>query len=106
MLSHLTRTYKTFTKEEVLKPLLNRKYKNLFEMAVSLPNQGKGAMFYRKSWDEGCYYTITNIEFKDPRHGLARGIKYWKGKAFRKEEPIRGTLKLGTWQYTLPINSK
>ena len=105
MLSHLTRTYKTFTKEEVLKPLLKRKYKNLFELAASQPNSGIGAKFYRKSWPKGSYVTLTSIRFNDPRHGTAVGIKHWKGKPER-EQLIRGPLKLGIWRYTNENNSK
>jgi hypothetical protein len=99
MLRFLNRNYKTFTKEEVLKPFFNRSYKNLFEMAGKYKNQGIGLRFYRKTWPENTYFTLTRIKFDDMRHGKAWGILTWEGKTRDKEELIKSALKLGTWKY-------
>ena len=105
MIKWLARSYKVYTKEEVLKPFLNRSYKNLFEMAGNYRNNGIGLKFWRKSWPEDCYYTLTRIELHDMRHGKAWGIKTWKGIT-QHEEEIRSPLKLGTWVYANPKNIK
>ena len=99
MLAHLSRSYKIFTKEEVLKPFFNRGYKNLIEMAGSNKNKGVGLKFWRKSWPDNSYFTLTKIEFENARSGRAWGVLTWEGVSKAEEKEIRGVLKLGTWQY-------
>ena len=100
MIKWLARSYKTFTREEILKPFTNRPYKNLFEMAGSHKSLGVGFRFWRKTWPENSYFTITRVKLDDIRHGKAWGILTWKGVPSAKEEQIKSPLKLGTWQYS------
>lgn len=99
MFKWLARSYKVYTKEEILKPFFNRPYKNLIEMAGSKPNDGIGMKFFRKTWPENSYFQLTRIEFYDCRHGKAWGIKTWQGVSEDKERIIPSPLKLGTWLY-------
>mmetsp|Transcript_8475 Transcript_8475/g.12522 ORF Transcript_8475/g.12522 Transcript_8475/m.12522 type:complete len:101 (-) Transcript_8475:29-331(-) len=94
------RAFRTYTKEEIVKPLTGRYYKNLFELAAKYPEQGVGFKFWRKTWPENSYYTITRISFKDPRHGKAFGVLTWKGETKDHEEKVRSPLKLGVWNYS------
>jgi Mitochondrial 28S ribosomal protein S34 len=105
MYKWIARPFKVYTKEEVLKPFINRPYKNLFEMANSLKSQGVGVKFWRKTWPENSYYTITRIEYENIRNGRAWGILTWKGETATKEESIRSALKLGTWKHSSEKNA-
>lgn len=98
----ITRTYKIYTKEEVLKPMQGRSYKNLYEMAAQYRSQGVGFHFWRSTWPANSYYTITKMDFSDPRHGKAWGKLTWKGEESPKEEQIRSPLKKNTWRYKAP----
>ena len=100
MFKWIARYYKTYTKEEVLKPLINRPFKNLFEMASNHSTQGVGLKFYRKTWPSNSYYIITKIKFEDIRHGRAWGIKTWNGVTSTTEEEIRSPLKKGAWRFS------
>jgi len=88
-----------YTKEQVLKPLINRGFKNALEMLRSQPQYGVGAKLRKRTWTEDCYYTVTQVAFKDPRCGKVFGTLTWKGKAETEELRISGVTKLGTWKY-------
>ena len=103
-------TAATFTKEQVLKPLFGRSYKNVFEMVSGLPEFGVGAKLWRRTWKADCFYTVTKVDFKDPHHGKIYGIRTWKGKADTVDERIHGCQKLAAWKYQpkdpLPVKAK
>lgn len=101
MLTWVSRGFKTFTKEEVLKPYLGRSYKNLIEMAGNHPSQGVGMKFWRKTWPENSYYIVTKVTFDDARHGKVWGIRTWQGKTEEKERIVPSILKLGVWKYSI-----
>lgn len=88
-----------YTKEQVLKPLLNRGFKNAFEMLNPLPQFGVGAKLRKRTWSEDCYYTVTKVTYKDPRCGKLYGVLTWKGETEEEAKRISGGLKLGVWRY-------
>lgn len=92
-------TVTTFAKDAVLKPLKGRPYKNAFEMLSGLPQYGLGATLRRRTWKEDCFYTVTKVQFKDPRHGKVYGIKTWAGVQEEKERRIHGCQKLAAWRF-------
>lgn len=92
-------TAHVYTKEEVLKPLLNRGYKNAIEMLRGLPQYGVGAKLRKRTWGDDCFYTVTKVAFKDPRCGKVFGTLTWKGKSEVEAQRISGVTKLGTWKY-------
>ncbi|CAG9315861.1 unnamed protein product [Blepharisma stoltei] len=98
------RSYKIYTKEEILKPLIGRNYKSIFEICSQYRSQGVGFQFWRATWPADSYYIITRIEYSDPRHGKVWGIKTWKGLKSETEEQIRSSLKLGTWRHRIPAS--
>lgn len=100
MLKWVTRAYKIYTKEEIIKPFFGRSYKNLIEMIDSTESKGVGLKVWRKSWPENSYFTITKVKYKNMRVGDAWGVLTWQGKPEEKAKKIRGQLKLGTWQYS------
>ena len=106
MLARLSRSYKVFTKEEVLKPFSGRGYKNLFEMASGHQNKGVGLKFWRKTWPDNSYFTLTKVEYDNMRLGRAWGVLTWEGISATEEKEIRGALKLGTWQYKAQDNDE
>ena len=88
-----------FTKEEILKSCWTAGYMSLYQSCGQMPNHGVGAKFWRKTWPENSYWTLTQVDLKDPGHGKAFGKLTWKGVESDKIDRVRSPLKRGVWQY-------
>ena len=73
-------------------------------MASDQQNKGVGMKFWRKSWPENSYFTLTKVEWDNVRLGKAWGVLTWEGISEVQEKEIRGALKLGAWQYKAQEN--
>jgi hypothetical protein len=100
MLKWVTRSFKIYTKEEIITPFFGRSYKNLIEMVDENKAKGIGMKVWRKTWPENSYFIVTRVNYKNMRVGDAWGMLTWKGVKEEKPRKIRGALKLGTWQYS------
>ncbi|PKA66916.1 hypothetical protein AXF42_Ash003573 [Apostasia shenzhenica] len=83
-----------------------RKKKNLFDVALFLPNWGIGYKMAKNHWRD-VYYKITKINlYKDGRHGKAWGIRYKAGlPSSDASVKISGVNKPG-WRYLRDTNKK
>lgn len=97
----MKRGYKTFTREEVLKPLVSRRYWNLFEKANKYRNGGVGLKFWMKGWPEDSYIIIKKIHYETPRSGTVWADGYWESE-YKGEIEVKDALKLRLWKHEDP----
>ena len=76
--------------------------RNLIELLMRFPKNGKGMRVYRKSWPENCYWQIWSTHMTSEKTARIYGVKYWNGKLISQSiDKINGANKRGIWQYDI-----
>ena len=76
--------------------------RNLFELVMRFPKNGKGMKAYRRHWPENSYWEIWSVKPTSEKSARMTGVKYWNGELqSQRIENIAGCMKRGIWKFDL-----
>merc|ERR1711990_1028475 len=95
------RVIKRYTLADIVKhQTLGSGQRNLIELISRYPGQGAGFKVFKKTWNEGHFYHVKDVQMFNGRYGKVYGYLYKNGQMEkRKIEKVPRVLQRGLWQF-------